>query len=80
MYTDPISWNKTVESRKLGTRSTRLTLPPPHRLKIPSDTGQDILSEAEIIAAVTVNEKMSENDKDVNAEDTLQTTKISRIK
>ncbi|GFV39924.1 hypothetical protein TNCV_1808361 [Trichonephila clavipes] len=36
------------------------------------------MPDSEIIAAVTVNEKMTENDEDVNVEDTLQTPKISR--
>ncbi|GFV70222.1 hypothetical protein TNCV_843411 [Trichonephila clavipes] len=35
------------------------------------------MSDVEIIAAVTYDEKMSENDEDVNFEDTVQTPKIS---
>ncbi|GFX76742.1 hypothetical protein TNCV_664491 [Trichonephila clavipes] len=35
------------------------------------------MSDAEIITAVTINEKMPENDEDVNAEDTIQPFKIS---
>ncbi|GFS49703.1 hypothetical protein TNCV_4344171 [Trichonephila clavipes] len=41
------------------------------------DTEQDIMSDAEIIVAATVDEKMSENDEDINVEDTVQTPKIS---
>ncbi|XP_035204403.1 complement C4-B-like [Stegodyphus dumicola] len=42
------------------------------------DTEQDILSNAEIIAAITVNEEMSEKDEDIDIEDsTMQVPKIS---
>ncbi|XP_023231971.1 jerky protein homolog-like [Centruroides sculpturatus] len=43
-----------------------------------NDTDQNIMSNAEIIAAVTVNEKMLENNEDVDVEDsTVQAPKIS---
>ncbi|GFW92069.1 hypothetical protein TNCV_2153481 [Trichonephila clavipes] len=37
------------------------------------------MSNAEIIAAVTANEKMPENDEDVNVDDTVQIPKLSHM-
>ncbi|GFT14435.1 hypothetical protein TNCV_4004111 [Trichonephila clavipes] len=54
-----------------------MTRPQPYRLKIQNNTEQDIMPDAKIIAAVTFDVTLPENDEDVNFEDTLQTPKIS---
>ncbi|GFR09827.1 jerky protein homolog-like [Trichonephila clavata] len=42
-----------------------------------NDNEQDIMSDAEIIASVSVNDEISENDADIKVEDPVQTPKIS---
>ncbi|GFW13438.1 hypothetical protein TNCV_1209041 [Trichonephila clavipes] len=64
---------KRLKNSALNNPVVQITRQHPCRLKIQNDTKQDIMSDAEIFAAVTVNEKMSENEEDVNVEDTLQT-------